>query len=51
MLETSTKPTDENKWGSDSKPITALPEDNDEAMEIIEAGIREFGCPFAWLLQ
>ena len=31
-------------------PVPDLPEDNDAAMEIIENGIREQGCPFAWLL-
>lgn len=36
------------RWGT--TPINELPEDADEAMEIIEAGVADQSCPFAWLL-
>ena len=37
------------EWGDNE--IIDLPEDNDEAMEIIEKGIVEQQCPFAWLYE
>ena len=37
-------------WGD--TPIAPLPEDNDEAMQVIIDGMSgEMQCPFAWLLE
>lgn len=37
-------------WGE--TPVEPLPEDNDDAMDVIVAGIQgEMQCPFAWLLE
>lgn len=43
------KKTNDNMWLPDNETI-ALPDDDDAAREIIMEGIREHGCPFAWLL-
>ena len=47
MLEKHPK-ADGNHWNG--KEVKAMDPDQD-AMDIIENGVRDFGCPFAWLLE
>lgn len=50
MLEVHPKKTDADSWQTSGREVTLM-DPNQEAMDIIEDGVREFGCPFAWLLE